>query len=166
MKYHWSYYWTNFKDKIKYSFVNRQRWLTKKIPRNWNDKDNLIELVLFECLKHFVEKEIGKKSLFDKKRWSKIDNVPKLQLQFEKELKIHYNLLTITLLNLESNLNSEWEKISDNGYPQLSNDSITFSSVIGYSKKYKKVDLLEDKINNLKDKICSWIILNRRSMWT
>lgn len=166
MKYHWSYYWTRLKDKIKYSFVNRQRWLTKKIPRTWRDKDSLIEIVLFECLKNYVEGEIGKEELFNKNRWD-LGFPLKQQLKFEKELKIHYNLLTITLSNLENNLNSEWKKISDDGYRQLSNNSITLSSAyrISYNKKYKKVDLLENKINNLKDKLCEWIILNRRSMW-
>jgi hypothetical protein len=38
---------------------NQQKWLTKKIPKEWMDKDGLLELLIFECLVHFVEDEKG-----------------------------------------------------------------------------------------------------------
>lgn len=160
LKYHPIYYWTKLKDSIKYSFVNRQSWLTRKIPRHWYDKDGLIEIVLFECLKNYVEDEVGKEELFDKNRWSKNDNVPSHQLKFEKELKIHYNLLTINLIELERELEIAWSNI-----PTI--DLVDIRTIANhYHNKYGTVDKLENKLENLKDQICSWIILNRRSMWT
>ncbi len=54
------YWWGRQFDKVRY-FVNpRQKWLTKKIPKSWHDKDGLIEICLFECLVNFVEDEEGK----------------------------------------------------------------------------------------------------------
>lgn len=38
---------------------NRQKWLTDKIKGDWMDKDHIIEIVLFESLIHYVEKENG-----------------------------------------------------------------------------------------------------------
>lgn len=39
--------------------MNQQKWLKRKIPNEWMDKDALLELLVFECLVHFVEKEKG-----------------------------------------------------------------------------------------------------------
>jgi hypothetical protein len=50
---------------IKTFFNPRQKWLTRKIPNHWMDKDGLIELVLFECIKHYVEQEKGLQDQLD-----------------------------------------------------------------------------------------------------
>ena len=40
--------------------MNKQKWLTDRLDRAaWLDKDAIIEIVLFECLRHFVEEEKG-----------------------------------------------------------------------------------------------------------
>lgn len=40
--------------------MNKQKWLTDKLDRAaWLDKDAIIEIVMFECLRHFVEEEKG-----------------------------------------------------------------------------------------------------------
>jgi hypothetical protein len=127
----------------------------------WRDKDSIIEIVLFECLKNYVEGEIGKEELFDKNRWAKNNNVPLHQLQFEKELKIYYNLLTINLPEIENELNNEWDKLSSKYFDEC---EIVTKEV--FNNKYGAINKLEKKIENLKDNICSWILLNRRSMWT
>jgi hypothetical protein len=38
---------------------NKQKWLTDKLSGEWMDKDAIIETVLVECLRHFVEEEKG-----------------------------------------------------------------------------------------------------------
>jgi hypothetical protein len=45
--------------KIRDMLFPRQRWLTKKIPKDWCDKPELIKIILFETLVHFVEEENG-----------------------------------------------------------------------------------------------------------
>ena len=39
--------------------INKQKWLTDQLSGGWLDKDAIIETVLFECLRHFVEEEKG-----------------------------------------------------------------------------------------------------------
>ena len=39
--------------------MNKQKWLTDRLSGGWLDKDAIIEIVLFECLRHFVEEEKG-----------------------------------------------------------------------------------------------------------
>jgi hypothetical protein len=41
----------------------RQKWLTKQIPKTWQDKDGLIEDLVFACLVNFWEAEDGEESL-------------------------------------------------------------------------------------------------------
>jgi hypothetical protein len=45
------------KDKIHWWMFPRQKWLIKKIPNHWVDKDYLITEVIFESIIHFVEEE-------------------------------------------------------------------------------------------------------------
>lgn len=52
-RYWWKSVWYNF----EVFFNPRQKWLTKKIPRTWSDKDYIIELCLFESLIKFWEKD-------------------------------------------------------------------------------------------------------------
>ena len=51
---------------IRDFFNPRQKWLTKKIPRSWADKVWLIQLVAFESIIHFIEKE----EAFERIEWS------------------------------------------------------------------------------------------------
>jgi len=39
--------------------MNKQKWLTDRLSGGWLDKDAIIEIVLLECLRHFVEEEKG-----------------------------------------------------------------------------------------------------------
>jgi hypothetical protein len=38
---------------------NQQKWLTDNLQGEWIDKDQIIEIVLFDSLIHYVEKEDG-----------------------------------------------------------------------------------------------------------
>jgi len=52
-------------------FAPKQKWLTKKIPRHWSDKPELIRDILFECLVHYIEEE----KAFDNLDWDWSDEV-------------------------------------------------------------------------------------------
>lgn len=43
--------------KINEWLFPRQKWLIKKIPNHWTDKDYLIMMVIFESVIHYVEEE-------------------------------------------------------------------------------------------------------------
>ena len=38
---------------------NKQKWLTDKLKGEWIDKDQIIEIVLFDSLIHYVKKKTG-----------------------------------------------------------------------------------------------------------
>lgn len=159
-KFYWSELWYN---QFSTRFNPRNKWLTKVIPRRHKDKDCLIELVLFTCLKNYVEVEIGKQELFDKNRWKNSEYVPAHQLKFEKELKYTYNLLTKKLPKLEKELNVGWDSISSKIKNEFVNKSVSKDD---YQNKYGKIDIAESKVEKLKDLICEWVTKNRKSMWT
>jgi len=52
-----------YKWKVYNFFRSSQHWLIKKIPRSYQDKSELIPLILFEILIDFVETEQGLKGL-------------------------------------------------------------------------------------------------------
>ena len=52
-------------------FAPKQKWLTKKIPRCWSDKPELIRDILFECLVNYIEEE----KAFDNLDWDWSDEV-------------------------------------------------------------------------------------------
>ena len=157
-----TYFWKDlYYNQISTRIWPRQRWLTKIIPREHKDKDSIIELILFKCLTEYVESEIGVNELFDKNRWKDDDDVPKHQLKFENELKEYYLLLTEELPRLQKILDDEWRKV-----PFRSLDDINNSKKEDYKTIYGKVDEAELAVENLKDKIILWIVLNKKSMWS
>lgn len=46
-------------DTIASIFNPRQKWLTDVIPQKWCDKDELLRIINFQILLHFVESENG-----------------------------------------------------------------------------------------------------------
>jgi len=54
-----SFFWSDLKSYVSCFLFPRQKWLTSKVPRTWQDKDELITNCVFECLKHYVEEEEG-----------------------------------------------------------------------------------------------------------
>jgi hypothetical protein len=127
----------------------RQKWLINKIPRQYMDKDSLIEICVMECIKTFVEEELGKEWLFNPNRWEGQSNVPENQIQFENEIKDQYILLTETLPQLEKDLEIAWDTIPNY-----------------YEKTFKGINALEKKIDDLKTELMVWAVKNRQCMWT
>jgi hypothetical protein len=58
------WFWQNIWSDICVFFNPRQKWLTDKIPNHWQDKDAIIETVLFACLIDYVENEKGTDHFF------------------------------------------------------------------------------------------------------
>lgn len=46
-------------DEIRWWWNPRQKWLIKKIPNHWIDKDYLWEICILEGIKHYVEQDGG-----------------------------------------------------------------------------------------------------------
>jgi hypothetical protein len=162
------YWWSNLIYKLKCRFKSQQRWLTKKLPRTWADKDTIFEICLLEGIKNFVEGECplgSEENIFAHFESSQKDpEHPEHQKLFEKELKECYDLITITLVELEKQLANEWDSvkipIDDLGQwiKNLNDASLPY--------KYERIDELDKKIEDLKTKVMTWAVVNRQCMWT
>ena len=155
------YYIKDFYWSIRDFFNPRQKWLTKQIPREWRDKDTILEICVLECLKHYVEKEVGVEWLSNPGRWKKEKDphgLIKQQKKFEDEVYQQYRLLVCILPELEKDVEKLWQKV-----PRF---KIGEDRKIDYEKVYGPIDQLEKEIYDLKTRIMKWVIENRDKMWT
>jgi hypothetical protein len=141
--------WSDLRYTISCFFVSRQRWLIKKIPRRYADLDRIFEICLLEGIKSFIEKEeaLGFKNgvLINFESSQADPEYPEHQKVFDRELKECYELITITLVELEKQLEKEWDSvkipIDDLGQwiKNLNDASLPY--------KYGKIDELDKKID-------------------
>jgi hypothetical protein len=115
----------------------------------------LIEVILIECLKNFVDKD-GE----DAFGFLCNDN-PENQARFMKELKAMYDFATVKLPTLEKELEVAWDKV-----PHRDLSDINKGTKDDYEKTYGEVNRLEKEISELKTFICEWVVKNREDMWT
>jgi hypothetical protein len=160
----------NWLDYIKQFFKSPQRWVRTYIPKyEWHDKDYLIEEFLFGCVIHFVEGE----ECFERVAYDDCDDHKK----FAKELTDCYDFVKVRRPKLQKQIDDaltaatnkagplEWEdepcKIDD----QLSLKKLK-PSKFSYEECYSHHDKLEEKLNKQEEFYMSWIIRNRKQMWT
>lgn len=148
------YFWRELYYTIS-AFINpRQKWLIKKIPRHWIDKDGLIEMVLFESLKHFVEEEKCLEVLHNSE--------PPEQKKFIDEVRINYKLITEKFPELECQIDMEFEK-----FPKLNFKNCIKELNAGNTlNRYDKINKIEKELGELKNQVALWIVTNRGGMWT
>lgn len=138
---------------IRAFFNPRQKWLTRKIPNNWIDKDRLLEICILEAIKHYVEGEDVFNVLSN-------DSPPE-QAQFMREVRHAYDLIVKQLPLLEKELELAWKKVPVRDWGDIN------KSVPGdYETTYGDVDRLEKKIAELKTEVMLWAVKERESMWT
>lgn len=146
----------------------RQRWLTKKIPNSWVDKDWLWELCLIEGLKHYVECDGGGEwfpYLDDDSQWQDggedMKEFHERWRIFHREVKRNYDIVTKTLPFFEKELEMEWKKI-----PTFDLDKLNDPNKPPYEVIYGEVNRLEKLIDNLKTEVMLWCVNNRQKIWT
>lgn len=105
----WKDFWYN---QISSRLWHRNRWLTKKIPRTWVDKDAILEIAVLESLKHYVEGEeaLGKDMCHFQSSQDD-QSFPVWQKESDREVKRMYELITIKLPALEKELEVEWNNV-------------------------------------------------------
>jgi len=135
-------------------FNPRQKWLIKKIPNHWVDKDTLWEICILEGIKHFVEKE----KVFDV--WCN-DNPPE-QAEFIKEVRENYRLVTEVLPSLESGMEMAWKDVPPTDFSKINRGMTSFQ----YDMTYGVIDRYEKEIVELKTKVMWWAVTNRNKLWT
>lgn len=151
-----SHFW---RDRIWYEHVSsrlrpRNKWLVKKIPRTWVDKDTLLEIVVLESLKHYCD--VDGEDCFNV-----IDTECESQREFYGEVRRHYELATQKLVALQKELDAEWDHV-----PHRTLADINKSTKDDYEKLYGKINRLEQEIYDLQTEIMVWVVKNRNGLWT
>jgi hypothetical protein len=169
LKYRIYKWWSDLWYPVSRTLFPRQRWLTKKIPNTWVDKDWLWELCLIEGLKHYVEQDGGNgwfDVLDDDSKWKDEFTGEEYQAasrKFHREAKEHYDLVTKTLPALELQNKAAWDAIPPETF-DLKN--LNDPNRPPYHITYAEVDRTQKEIDDLKTKVMLWCINNRASIWT
>jgi hypothetical protein len=172
------YFWFNLKYSISAFFNPRQKWLTKKIPNTWMDKTELIRVLLFECLIHYVEQEDGldrmhllkddlKKGYIDQAYYD-------IDLLREKELLAAYKHIKVR---------DQLEREAFDAYPKCRQDDIfvkdencklgsyymkSCEELYGcsFEEAYGKCMQLENELEEKDEKALQTILKYRSYLWT
>jgi hypothetical protein len=162
LKPRWNSFWY---EQISSRLRPRNKWLTKKLPRTWCDKVELIPIVLYEMVIHFVEDE----KCFERLEYRDIP-------EEEKMIKEIYDWA-------KTGRKAFIEKI-DNSYPPLEETEfvrietgevdgrgrpyyeLKSKSKKSYEELYGELNKLEAEFTSIDNKYLSWIVLNRERLWT
>ncbi len=132
----------------------RNKWLTRKIPRTWVDKDTILEIAVLESLKHYCE--VDGEDCFNV-----IQTDHESCRDFYQEVRHFYELITQKLPALQKELAVEWDAV-----PKMDWKDLNRGTKEDYEKKYGKIDRLEKEIYDLQTTIMTWVIKNRNGLWT
>jgi hypothetical protein len=133
--------------KVRCWFNPRNKWATNVIPNQWSDKTYLIPEFLFAAIIDFID---GEKAI-EKVVWSK---------KVEKDLMEIYRWAKVD--------RKEFQDKIDAAYPSISlNELMTFTpNKKTYEELYGEVNRLEAEFDKLDTKYLTWIVKNRKLLWT
>lgn len=126
---------------------NQQKWLTDKLKGGWKDKDRIIEIVLFESLIHYVEKEND--LIFNEKVWAEELDKGHVQQDTIDKIKKRYEELRQAYLYLK------------NERPELERQVDNWEGV-----NIKEFDALEKTLSSKDTDVMNTIVKYRGYMWT
>lgn len=163
------YEWTNYKFRpfshywwsdVWYKQVSsrlrpRNKWLTKQIPRTWQDKDHILETCVLGALKHYCEVE-GE----DCFNVLCCDNPP-WQKEFMGKVKHYYELATQKLPALQKEMEHQWEILPHRGWQDINKERDP-----EYDRISDRIEELEKEIYDLQTEIMVWVVQNRNGLWT
>lgn len=123
--------------KIRDYFNPPQKYILDVIPKDWLDKDVLIERILPIILIDFIEREKALEMIdFGDKR---------------VELEKYYGIAKF-IPELDERIEKAYEEASKGDFD--------------YEFRYKKLDELEEKREKLLTELMTWMIVNRHILWT
>jgi hypothetical protein len=147
----------NTYDKLIYVLNPRQKWLTSKIPKHWQDKPELLRDIMFAIFVNYIEDECNGKLDPDEFNNDLANGYISLKYVEEhvkrsNELNEIYNYIKFERPKLENDL--------ANSYPDVEIDQ--FSNIISRSyDEYKKAFEIEKEIS-ISDKWALQTILDYR----
>lgn len=130
-------------------FFPRQKWLLKKIPNDWRDKDSIFEIVLSESIIDYVEKE----KCFEVLNWETRPD----EKEAAKTIKEIYNWFMIGEKELQERIDILMEEL----YGRESGDFHISRDESKTSLLYK----LEEELYNTNTKYMVWLIEHRSILW-
>lgn len=169
------YFWKDIKDHVERFFFPRQRWLTKKISNQWCDKDELIRLLLFECLVDYVEGEKCFEVLSwdsaEYKAWG-IDGefIAKEKETLKETILNTYNYIKVKRPQLVKDHEASYPTTIGPAYKTV-NGKIVWTSCemqygMSFEDAYSENTRLEKLIDELDQKHLHDIIEIRKTLWT
>ena len=135
------FWWYEVYTELKSWIRPRNKWLTNKIPNTYRDNDYLMEVLILECIKQYVEADDG---LYGFDEGQADPNYPDDLKKFDREVKKMYDWITITIPSLEKQI--------DDFSPTDSN--------------FDKLVKLENEVINIKTEVMLWAVYNRSMLWT
>lgn len=152
----WLYYrFLDYRSVISSFFFPRQKWLTKIIPNTWCDKTELIPRILYECLKHYVEKE----KCFETVDWD--HHIAYKDVA--RDIKECYKWITEDRPKLQA----EIDRIINDGFEGI--DSLMRelqSPTKTYDERYPNLTNLELELENKDTYYLTLIVKHRGYLWT
>lgn len=156
---------TRLKNWISELIWPRQKWLTKKIPRHWCDKVELIPICLYEMIVDFVEKEM------DNVGWDLTEEVEAGHCTQEQADRVKQTKETILEIYRWIKVRKPMMQMSENLYLNLAFedtelDSLSFELTEEQNNYLEKSRKLEKEINEEDQKMLHKIIEVRPYLWT
>ena len=136
---------SNLWKKLCCAINPRQKWLTKQIPNEWNDKVTLIRDINFAMIVHFIE---GEKCF----EYTNYENSGDGHVKFARELMECYLYIKTRRPMLDKQY---WDSFPKD--EEYTGD---------YNKDYAETNRLEKEIEDQDTYWLTWIVTNRGYLWT
>jgi hypothetical protein len=158
------WFWSNAWSDFKCIFNPRQRWLTKKIPNHWCDKVELIRIMLFECLVHYVDGE----KCFENVAWDNEedfkDSGPNWEKIFEEKKETKAKILKC--YDYITKQRPQLDKDLYKAYPEFTNIDDMINNKNNYLERYAGVISIEAEMERLDNETLFTILELRQVLWT
>jgi len=163
LQYRIGYTLRDIKWKIIRTIRPAQSWLTRKIPCEWCDKPELIRMILFNILIHYVEEEKGVDDFLDFQ--SEVDGGYMSQKQADAAKRVNREILDVYTYIKHSRPALDLE--IQNAMPEMVNfKSFICSSRADYIKIYGTVNRLQEQMDQEDNWALSEIVKLREYLWT
>ena len=149
-----------YKDQISTRIRPRQKWLTKQIPRSWNDKVTLIPDVLYAMVIHFVD--VDGEDCFNV-----TDFAASGLEEEEKMLRQIYAWAKTGRAEFAKRIGLAYPELpkNDKGDVDLNAWCNQERTPESYERDYGEVSRLEAELEKRDTEYLRWIVTNRRIMW-
>lgn len=134
----------------------RQRWLTKTIPRQWQDKPELLAETIYTFVRHYVGQD-GEDAL-NRVEWEEADAAM---------LREIYGWATTGRAAAFAAISAAYPPMRS--FPKESvADWIAALNVVDPTRAaaYAEVDRLEKAMEETDDRYLTWVVVNRGKLWT